>query len=73
MHWKADGATGVGNTARDGLADPPCCIRGELEAFTPVELFDGVHEAEVSFLDEIEEGKTRCLVLLCDGDHEAQV
>ena len=55
------------------MADPPCCVRGELEAFTPVELFDRVHKAKVAFLNEVEQRKTRCLVLLGDGDHKAKV
>ncbi len=39
----------------DGLADPEGGVGGELEALAPVELVDGVLEAEVALLDEVEE------------------
>ena len=73
VHWQADGAARVRNTAGDGLADPPGCVGGELEALAPVELLDRVHEAKVAFLDEVEQRETRRLVLLCDGHHETKV
>ena len=37
-------------------ADPPGRVE-ELEAFAPVELLDGVHQAEVALLDEVEQRK----------------
>src|SRR3954469_2295196 len=39
----------------DGLTDPEGGVRGELEALAPVELVDGVLEAEVALLDEVEQ------------------
>ena len=39
----------------DGLADPERGVGGELEAAAPVELVDGVLEAEVALLDEVAE------------------
>src|SRR5262249_22198142 len=51
----------------------PRRVGRELEALAPVELLDGVHQAEVALLDEVEEGQARCLVLLGDRDDEAQV
>jgi hypothetical protein len=39
----------------DGLADPEGGVGGELEALAPVELVDGVLEAQVALLDEVEE------------------
>ena len=39
----------------DGLADPERGVGGELEALAPVELVDGVLEAEVALLDQVEE------------------
>ena len=70
---QADGAARVGDAAGDGLADPPRGVGGELEALAPVELLDGVHQAEVALLDEVEQRQARRLVLLGDRDHEAQV
>jgi len=73
VDWKANGAAGVGDAAGDGLTNPPRGVGGELESFAPVKLFDGMHEAQIAFLDEIEQRKTRRLVLLGNRDHEAKV
>ena len=58
----------------DGLADPERGVGGELEATAPVELVDGVLEAQVAFLDEVEEihalGEG---IAASDAHHEAQV
>ena len=64
---------GVGDAAGDGLADPPRGVGGELEALAPVELLDGVHQAEVALLDEVEQRQAGGLVLLGDRDDEPQV
>ncbi len=55
MHGQPDRATRVGDAARDRLADPPRGVRRELEALAPVELLDRVHEAEVAFLDQVQQ------------------
>src|SRR6476659_1379003 len=39
----------------DGLPDPEGGVGGELEALAPVELVDGVLEAEVALLDQVQE------------------
>ena len=67
------GAAGVGDAAGDGLADPPGGVGGELEALAPVELLDRVHQAQVALLDQVEQRQLGGLVLLGDGDHQAQV
>jgi hypothetical protein len=58
----------------DGLADPEGGVGGELEALAPVELVDRVLEAQVAFLDEIQElhagGKG---VAASHAHHEPQV
>ena len=58
----------------DRLADPERGVGRELEATPPVELVDGVFEAEVALLDEVEQihplGQR---VALGDGDDEAEV
>ena len=64
---------GVGDAAGDRLADPPRGVRRELEALAPVELLDGVHQAEVALLDQVEQRQARRLVLLGDRHHETQV
>src|SRR5690606_31031484 len=58
----------------DGLADPEGGVGGELEALAPVELVDGVLEAEVALLDEVEQlhgGGQR--VPASDAHHQAEV
>ena len=70
---QADGAAGVGDAAGDRLADPPRGVGRELEALAPVELLDGVHQAEVALLDEVEQRQARRLVLLGDRHDQAQV
>ena len=73
VHRDADGAGLVGHGAGDGLADPPGGVGGELVALGVVELLDGADEAEVAFLDEVEEGHAAAGVALGDAHHEAQV
>src|SRR5262249_36490601 len=73
VHGDADGARLVGDRAGDRLADPPGRIRRELVAATVFELVDGLHEADVAFLDEVEELQTAVRVLLRDRDHEPEV
>ena len=70
---QADRAAGVGDATGDRLADPPRGVGGELEALAPVELLDGVHQAEVALLDQVQERQARGLVLLGDRHDEAQV
>src|SRR4029450_11166641 len=58
----------------DGLADPEGGVGGELEALAPVELVDGVLEAQVAFLDQVEQlhggGEG---VAACDAHHQAEI
>ena len=56
VHRESDRAPLVGNRARDGLADPPRRVRGELVAHLVVELLHRPDEAEVAFLDQVEHG-----------------
>ncbi len=73
MNRQTDRATGVGDAAGDRLADPPGGIGGELEALAPVELLDGVHQAEVALLDQVEQRQAGRLILLGDRHDETKV
>ncbi|KPW98244.1 Uncharacterized protein ALO79_06616 [Pseudomonas syringae pv. castaneae] len=73
MHRNTDGAGLVGNRASDRLTDPPGGIGRELVATTVFELVHSLHQADVAFLDQIEELQTTVGVLLGDGDHQTQV
>ena len=63
----------VGDGPGDRLADPPCRVRRELEPAAVIELLDGAHQAEIAFLDEIEEGHAPVAVALGDGHDEPEV
>src|SRR5439155_3611195 len=55
------------------LSDPPRRIRRELVALAVVELLDGADEADVPFLDQVEEAHAATDVLLGDGHDETKV
>src|SRR5579883_669922 len=73
VHRNADGARLVGDRAGDRLADPPRRIGGVLVAAPVLELVDRLHQADVAFLDQVEELQAAVGVLLGDRDHETQV
>lgn len=49
VHGNTDGTGTVGDSARDGLTDPPRGVRGELKALLVVELLDGANQTEIAF------------------------
>src|SRR6202000_1435350 len=55
VHGNADGARLVGDRAGDRLPDPPRLVGRELVAAAVLELVDRLHQADVAFLDQIEE------------------
>src|SRR4051794_21000593 len=69
----ADRARLVGDGASDRLADPPRRIGRELVAAAVLELVDRLHQADVAFLNQIEELQAAIGVLLRDRDDEAEV
>src|SRR5215831_6356661 len=73
VHRNTDGAGLIGDSAGDGLADPPRSVRGELVAAAVFELVDGFHQADVAFLDQIQELQPAVGVFLGDRNHQAQV
>lgn len=73
MDGEPDGFPLVGEGAFDGLFDPPGGVGGELAALGGVEAFDGFHQADVAFVDEVEEGEAVVLVIAGDFDDQAEV
>jgi hypothetical protein len=58
---------------RDRLSDPPGRIRRELESPAVLEPVDRLHEADVPFLDEVQERHVVVQVPLGNRDDEAKV
>src|SRR5215475_9703130 len=73
VHGDADGARLVGDRARDRLADPPRGIGRELVAAAILEFVDRLHQADIAFLNQVEELQAAVGVFLGDGDDQAQV
>ena len=63
----------IGDGARDGLPHPPSGVGGELVAPAVVEFVHGLHQADVAFLNQIQELQSAVGVTLGDGDNQAQV
>jgi len=73
MHGQPNDAALIGQSTRDGLADPPCGIGAKAMAAMIVELFDGLDQAQIALLNEIQEGHTLPQVTLGDAHHQARV
>src|SRR5216684_3864208 len=73
VHRDADRARLVGNRARDRLPDPPRGVGRELVAAAVLELVHRFHEADVAFLNQVEELQAAVGVFLGDGHDEAEV
>ena len=58
---------------QDRLTDPPHGVRDELHALVGIELPGGGEQADVALADQVDERQAAVLVLLGDGDDEAQV
>ena len=55
VNWNSDGASLIGNRARNGLANPPCGISGELITTAVFKLVHSLHQTDVAFLNQIKE------------------
>ena len=73
MHGNADGAGLVGDRTGDRLADPPGGIGREFIATAIFELIHRLHQADIAFLDQVEELQPAIGVFLGDRNHEAQI
>ena len=73
MHGDADGARLIGDGTGDRLADPPGGIGTELVATAIFELIHRLHQADIAFLDQIQELQAAIGVFFGDGDNKAQI
>ena len=73
MYRYSDRSGLVGDGSCNGLSDPPCGVRTELVALGVVELVDSFDQAQISFLDKIEEQHSSSDIFLGDRNYETQV
>jgi len=73
MHGNPDGAPLVRDRPCYGLSNPPRRIGAELIASPVIEFLHGANQANVAFLDQIQEGHTPAHVLFGDADDETRV
>ena len=73
MDRQSDGARLVHDPALDALANPPGGIGRKAKPSLRVEFFDGVDQAEIALLDQIEQRHPAIGVVLGDVHHQAQV
>jgi hypothetical protein len=69
----ADSPSLIGDGAADCLTDPPCRVRAELVSATILELVGGADQADVAFLNQIEEGYAASNVFLGDADDQTGI
>src|SRR3974390_650277 len=73
VNGHTDGARLIVERAADRLPNPPDGVGRELVAMSIFELVDRLHQADVAFLDQVEERQAAVGVFLCNRDNEAQV
>ena len=73
MNGKTNGFALIGEGSADGLFDPPAGVGAEADIPLRIEAVDRFHQAEVSFGDEIEKGKTAVIVIGGKFHNEAEV
>src|SRR5687767_2901488 len=69
----ANGAALPRQRRQDRLTNPPHGVRDELHALVGIELPSRRQQTDVSFADEIDQGKAAVLIFLGDGDDETEV
>src|SRR5262245_40263877 len=73
VHRNTNRASLIRNRARYRLANPPGGIRRKLISTPVLELVHGFHQADIAFLNQIEELQAAVRIFLGDGDHESEV
>ena len=73
MHGDTDRSCLIGDSAGDSLADPPGSVSGELISLSVVKLLHGLHKAQITFLDQIEEEHALTDVSLGNAYNQTEV
>ena len=63
----------VGERAADGLLNPPGGVGGKLRALVGIEFFDRAHQADVAFVDQVEQGQPVVFVVTGNLHNQAKV
>ena len=63
----------IHQSSRNGLPDPPRCIRAEFKPFFVVVLIDCFHHADIAFLDQVEQRKPSPYIMFRDIDDQPQI
>ena len=73
MDGQANNAPLLGQRAGNGLANPPGGIGAKLAAPARIELFHGLHQAQISLLNQIEERDALSQVFFRNADDESRI
>ena len=73
MDRDPDGPSLIRDRTGDTLTNPPGRIGGKLVAQAIVELVDGLHQPDVSFLDQVKQIEARIRIVLRDAEHQPQI
>src|ERR1700726_5355466 len=73
MYWKPDRRTLVRQRTFDRLLDPPSTIRTQLATLCRVKAFDGLHQTNVSFRNQIKEREPEIRVVMSDLNDQPEV
>jgi len=73
MNGKANRTRLIQDDSLDALADPPDGVGRKRKPRSGSKLLYGPHKTEISFLDQIREGKPAVEIAMRDLDHQSQV
>src|SRR5258708_2379916 len=73
MHRDTNGASLVGDRARDRLTNPPGGIRTELIALGVIELLHSTNQADIPLLDQVQQAHATANIFFRHAHNQAQV
>src|SRR5271165_4394726 len=73
MHWKPDHLILVCHRPLDRLLDPPGAVSTQLATLCRVKAFDGFHQPDVSFRNQIQEREPKIRVVMSDLNDQSEV
>src|SRR5262245_50638895 len=73
VHGNTDRTGLIGDSPGNGLADPPRRVGRELVAAPIVELVNGLHQANITFLDQVQELQASICVFLGNGNDKPKI